>query len=192
MWIALWLGCMSAPGDSGWGTPPVWSGTQIGEEGDDCGMDVASLDDADPAWVDAVRAVLADAPVGALTSTWQGTETAQLSWTHQGLSYLVPDDPTCGQPRLEARIELHLDAPPLLTWTGRGTAWFQTDAAWIEAEGDAWSGRMDPGQLPQDAGALALHALSTDPSVQTVDLSWRLMRDDGREESPAGAWTATP
>jgi hypothetical protein len=194
MWIALWLGCTSAPGDSGWGTPPVWSGTQIGEEGDECGYEMTPLDEADPEWVSQVESTLSQELQGTLTSAWQGHVDATLSFepANGSIQYLVPDDGTCGEPTLLVLMDLRLDAPPLLNHLELSAgAQIRAVNGYAHAETLEWSGALDPGQLPDDAGGIWLDAISTGPELWSVlDLSWHLQRAEHQEESPAATFTA--
>ena len=196
MWIALWLGCTSGPGDTGWGTPPVWSGTQIGEEGDECGFFMESVSDADPAWVARVESALNQQVRGTLTSAWQGQASATLRVQpdNGSLFLMLPADEACGGPALLVLLNMWLDAPPLLNELELSAPVLFDESGGARFEGEIysdWTGALDPGQLPEDAGDITLYATSPGPDLGSpLTLSWRLQRTETHEESPAATFTA--
>lgn len=190
MWIALWLGCMSAPVDSGWGTPPVWSGTQIGEEGDECEMEIVSWDDADPALTERLSSMLNTPTQGSLDSVWQGVTDATMTLTGGGGAYREPTDETCGEPELILPVQLDVSGPPLLESTASGFVTVRAATAVLDVEFND-PGALDPGVLPDDAGAITLLAESSHPDVlPEIDLVWHLQRTEHQEVSPAATFTA--
>ena len=172
---------------------PAWSGTQIGDEGDE-GCPLARspwTSELEPDGSDQspaeLRAALATQASGQLQSAWQGAEGAELELVPDGEMFLLEELPTDGlscdgrwlevesQLRLDAGELLHIDAAVLLRST----------AVWAELEDGDWWGALSPGTLPEDAHKLLLVLQGTAEPGTTMDLHWELERADRWEAAAA-------
>jgi len=198
----LMMACLSSPGtplDTG---PlfPTWSGTQIGEEGDEACLlegtdweDEASAPPGSELTPAEVRAAMGGDFDGVLLSAWQGEAdliaTVALDGTAQALSDSTDGCPSAlgisGTIELMAGSLIGLQAPIKLTVQGR--------LGRFEAllDEDVLSGDLSPGILPDDADTLSLllQGSNTD-GAWSGDLEWQLLRSTGTEAAEAASWSA--
>ena len=179
---------------------PTWSGTQIGEEGDEACLlegtdweDEASAPPGSELTPAEVRAAMGGDFDGVLLSAWQGeadlSATVALDGPAQALSDSTSGCPSAlgisGTIALTAGSLLVLQAPFELTVQGRLGS--------LEAllDEDVLSGDLSPGALPDDAGALSLLVQgSSSDGVWSGDLEWQLQRSTGTEAAEAASWSA--
>jgi len=198
----LMMACLSSPGtplDTG---PlfPTWSGTQIGEEGDEACLlegtdweDEASAPPGSELTPAEVRAAMGGDFDGVLLSAWQGEAdliaTVALDGSAQALSDSTDGCPSAlgisGTIELMAGSLIGLQAPIKLTVQGR--------LGRFEAllDEDVLSGDLSPGILPDDADTLSLllQGSNTD-GAWSGDLEWQLLRSTGTEAAEAASWSA--
>ncbi len=174
--VLLLLACIGVPGDTG--LLPPWSGTQIGEEGDDCPLTGERSEEEHTA----LREALALSASGTFRSEWQGE--AELLWVidPSGDSWDLVD--CTDEPVQAVDVELTLNAGPLLLLertvrlTERGAV-----LTVVEVEG-----ALSPGELPEDSGQLVLELFFL-PGEGSGQARWLLERPSGWEEAPAATWS---
>jgi hypothetical protein len=204
MLIALLLACAGSPSDTGsldTRPPdfPTWSGTQIGEEGDEgCYLEGEPWADEQsaPPGADFTPAALRESAggdfSGTLDSAWQGGVDLTATLTLDGEALALTDSLSECPPGLGLSGTLTLSAPDLLTLqtpialVARDTAVFS-----VRLDEDALSGELSPGILPDDAGALSLLVPGTfAEGAWSGTLEWWLVLPDGLESAEAGSWSA--
>lgn len=182
--LLLLLACVEAPGtpdgpgtDPGPDLTPVWSGTQIGEEGDDCPI-MTTEDNPD---VQDLRAALSLSVQGTFISAWQGEAPLSLDVVPDGSGYTLTD---CSDERFPAvQSQVTLQVGELLTVQRSARLSALPFGAQV-AHGDL-HGELSPGVLPDDAGELVLELLVGEYAGEA---RWILERPGGAEWALAGSW----
>lgn len=174
--VLLLLACLGGPGDTG--GFPVWGGTQIGEEGDDC--PVNAFESADS--YEALREVLTVSRTGTFVSAFQGS--AELSFTVDptGLAWDVVDCSEQWSTAVDADVVFESE---LVTIDSTVRLSSELAHVFLLPEVD---GSLSPGELPEDAGQLYLEMGLAHP-FDSGQARWLLERPGGWEEAPAGTWT---
>lgn len=185
------LACTPNADDSGLLSPPVWSGTQIGEEGDaPCALNMEpwesdqALSPGTPT-PEELRESLSLGGEGRLESTWQGGAPLSLSVdTESGGILRVSEEIGCGTNAwLAVDAHLILDAPALLSLD----TWVPLRTPELLLTLDDFDGELDPGLLPNDASQLQLRLHG--PLDGDGALTWLLWTQGEQEFAPAGTWT---
>ena len=174
---------------------PTWSGTQIGEEGDElCSYEEAPWDESgtDSPWTPD------DLPAG----TWTGTFYDEVSDSRAALNLsitasgeplaLVPPkekDALCDVGLLQP-VSLTFSAPPLLE-VAVDAALIATDhiGVLVTLDESELSGELSPGILPDDAGTLVLEVSGYKEVGWSGSTRWILERPSGAEEWWTGSWS---
>lgn len=172
--MLLLVACLAGP-DTGIMEPPVWSGTQIGEEGDDC-PDRSAVESEDA--LDALRELLSGELAGTFSSTWQGDFDLSLRASADGVGWDLTDcsDETYSAVDTDLLIEGPFTVNETLRLSERGVVLNLEDP-----------GQLSPGQLPEDAGTLVLELRILPPSYEG-NARWWLERGGDWEMAPAGTW----
>ena len=204
--ISLLLACLSSQPIDAEPEPgsipefPTWSGTQIGEEGDEaCSLmreDWTDEEIAPPGtdWTpDELRSQLGGDYSGTFQSAWQGDEALTATVTLDGAAQALYDPMELCAPAMAVDGTLMLSTETLLSLQLPITviARYDRDVGFLDvAEEAALTGALSPGQLPDDALALSIEIQGgLTESGWAGELVWTLQRESGTEASPAGTWS---
>lgn len=177
---------------------PTWSGTQIGEEGDEaCALVSEAWADEDAAppgtdWTPSQLRALGGDYSGTLQSAWQGDESLSAALTLDGAAQALSDTMEQCASALSITGSLVLSSDALLSVELPVTviARYGSDVTVLGAVADdELLGELSPGLLPDDALALSITVYGAPTgSGWAGELVWELERETGSESSPAGTW----
>ena len=182
---------------------PSWSGTQIGEEGDEpactmVGEDWTDEGTAPPGsdWTPAELRALGGDHSGSFQSAWQGEEALAATVTLDGDAQALSDTMALCASALGIDGTLVLATDTLLSLQIPITVIARLDSdVGFQAYADAsvLNGELSPGLLPDDALALwvVVQGALTD-SGWAGELVWELERESRGEASTAGTWSVQP
>lgn len=179
---------------------PTWSGTQIGEEGDeDCQLEGSDWDDEQSAPPGSdltpaeVRDELGGALTGVLVSDWQGEADLIATLTLDGAAQALTDSFSGCPPALGLSGTLSLSAGELLGLQAPIDLTVQGSLGSLgfSLSDEALSGELSPGILPEDAGELSLMVFgSISDGAWSGLMEWHLQRPAGPESAAAATWSA--
>jgi hypothetical protein len=200
--LMLILACLpnsGAPIDTG-AMFPTWSGTQIGEEGDEgCLLEGTDWDDEASAPPGSgltpaeVRAAMGGEFDGVLVSAWQGETDLIATVTLDGPAQALSDSTFDCPPALGISGTIDLTAGSLLVLQTPLTLTVQDSLGSFAKflADDALDGDLSPGILPEDAGDLSLLiAGSSTGGGWAGQLDWYLQRSTDTEHAEAASWSA--